>query len=210
MKKYCIFDFDGTLVDSMGEWARAMTAILDAEGIKYPDNIINILTPLGNMGAAELFLKMGVRGTKGELINRMSEYAFDAYSTRIRTKNGVKEFLEKLKRNGHVLAVLTASPHVTLDACLENNGIYGLFDKIWSVEDFGMTKSVPEIYTEACRLLGAKPSETVFFDDNLTAISTAKSAGLMCVGVYDFTSDGDTEKIKEQSDLYIKSFEELL
>lgn len=210
MKKYCIFDLDGTLIDSMDEWARSMITILESEGIEYPDNIINILTPLGNEGGAKLFMQMGVSGTKEELIKRMQDYAYEAYSSRIVTKKGVTEALKKLKEDGHVLVVLTASPHITCDACLKNNKIYDIFDKVFTIEDFGTSKSDPEIYKMAAKKIGADISEITFFDDNLTALETAKSAGLEIYGVYDSSSDSTTEKIKEISSRYINSFEELL
>ena len=39
-----IFDFDGTLVDSMEIFSRSMVRILDENNILYPDNIVEILT----------------------------------------------------------------------------------------------------------------------------------------------------------------------
>ena len=45
-----------------------------------------------------------------------------------------------------ILAVLTASPHCTTDVCLRHNGIYDLFDKVFTVADIGMVKGQPEIY----------------------------------------------------------------
>ena len=39
-----IFDFDGTLVDSMPYWARVMKDFLDSENAKYPSDIIKIIT----------------------------------------------------------------------------------------------------------------------------------------------------------------------
>ena len=209
MKKYCIFDLDGTLVDSMGEWGKTMTDILDEEGISYPPDIINTLTPLGNVGSAKLFEKMGVKGTQQEIVARMQRYAYEAYSQRILTKKGVKEFLLKLKNEGHILAVLTASPHITVDVCLKRNGIYDLFERVFTVDDFGLVKSNPEIYYKTAQALGAQMDEITFFDDNLTALLTAKSAGLECVGVYDRSSDADTERIKSECAVYVESFENM-
>ena len=37
-----IFDFDGTLVDSMEIFSRSMVRILDENNILYPDNIVEI------------------------------------------------------------------------------------------------------------------------------------------------------------------------
>ena len=54
MKKYKnhIFDLDGTLADSMGDWAETMIGMLREAEVEYPDDIINIITPLGALGFA--------------------------------------------------------------------------------------------------------------------------------------------------------------
>ena len=46
MKKYYIFDFDGTLVDSMPYWAEKMLSILDKAQVNYPDDIITTIATL--------------------------------------------------------------------------------------------------------------------------------------------------------------------
>ncbi len=46
MKNF-IFDFDGTLVDSMKQWAGKMLYVLEKNGVSYPEDIIKIITPLG-------------------------------------------------------------------------------------------------------------------------------------------------------------------
>ena len=40
-----LFDFDGTLVDSMPNWAKQMLSILDDYNVDYPDDIIKTVTP---------------------------------------------------------------------------------------------------------------------------------------------------------------------
>ena len=46
MKTY-LFDFDGTLVDSMPTYVSVMLRILDENNIKYSSDIVKIITPLG-------------------------------------------------------------------------------------------------------------------------------------------------------------------
>ena len=46
MKTY-LFDFDGTLVDSMPTYGAVMKRILDENRVSYGDDIIKIITPLG-------------------------------------------------------------------------------------------------------------------------------------------------------------------
>ena len=45
--KTYLFDFDGTLVDSMPAYISVMLRILDENNIKYESDIIKIITPLG-------------------------------------------------------------------------------------------------------------------------------------------------------------------
>ena len=209
-RKAYLFDLDGTLADSMGQWAEKMLHILNEEKIEYPPDIIHRITPLGDEGTAALFAEMGVPGTKEDIISRMNAYAVPQYTYHISLKPGAADYLKKLKSEGAVLAVLTASPHCTTDICLKRNGVYDLFDKVWSVSDLGMVKSQPEIYADAAERLGVSVSDMTFFDDNLTALTAAKKEGLVCVGVYDASGAQYEEEIRKVCDRYIRSFEELL
>lgn len=202
-----IFDFDGTLVDSMPYWSQKMINILEKNNIKYPKEIIKIITPLGDLGTAKYFKEeLGVNLSIEEMILQMDEYALPKYQNEIVLKKGVAEYLKTLKSCGCSLNVLTASPHKMLDPCLERNGIYGLFDNVWSCDDFNTTKSDVQIYKRAIGQIGGKESDTAFFDDNVVAVKTASAAGLYTVGVYDESGGEFTEQLKENSDLYIESF----
>ena len=209
MRRY-LFDFDGTLVDSMPTYANLMLRILDENGIEYPDNIIKIITPLGYVGTAKYFIGMGIKKSEDELVALMNEYAVDAYTHRIPAKEDVIEVLRALKAEGCSLNVLTASPHETLDPCLKRLGIYDIFDNVWSCNDFATTKADPEIYRMAAERMGCDVSEVIFLDDNLGADITAKKAGMVVFGVYDDSSKEYVEEMKAATDKYIYSFKELL
>ena len=206
-----LFDFDGTLVDSMPAYCGAMKRILDDYGISYGPDLIKIITPLGTIGTAKYYVeKMGVPDTEEKIIERMKEYLIDAYWYRIPAKNNVESTLKALKEKGASLNVLTASPHVTLDACLKRLGLFDLFDNVWSCDDFFTTKADPEIYRMAAEKMGTTVDKVLFLDDNFNADKTAKSADMPVCGVYDPSSDEYTEQIRALCDFYIDDFSQLL
>ncbi|MBR2930498.1 MAG: HAD family phosphatase [Clostridia bacterium] len=208
--KAYLFDFDGTLVDSMPTYVSIMLHILDEEGVAYAPDIVKIITPLGYSGTAEYYRKIGVRTPAEELTARMRSRAYDAYANRIGAKEGVIETLAELKRQGAHLSVLTASPHDMLDPCLKRLGIFDAFENVWSCDDFSTTKSDPRIYSLAAERMGFDVSEVVFVDDNVNAVSTAGLAGMIAYGIYDASSDELIDEMRSVSDRYLMSFDELL
>ena len=205
-----LFDFDGTLVDSMPTYGGVMLRILQENHVAYPENIIKIITPLGIPGTAEYFIGMGLDRTKEEIVKIMIDYMVEAYTYRIPAKDGVIDTLLALKERGDGLHVLTASPHDTLDPCLKRLGIFDLFDNVWSCNDFGTTKADPEIYRMAAERIGVPVSDVIFLDDNLGADQTAKSTGMQVYGVYDDSSKEYETEIRAATDRYIYNFRELL
>ena len=204
------FDFDGTLVDSMPTYVASMLRILDENGIPYEKDIVKIITPLGVKGTAEYFIELGVKKSLLEIVEDMNKYMLDGYFNVIPAKENVVSVLKELKRRGASLNVLTASPHITLDACLKRLELYDLFDNVWSCDDFCTTKADPEIYKMAAGKLNKNVSEVLFLDDNLNADQTAKKAGMKVCGVYDDSSKEYVNEIKAATDYYIYNFSELL
>ncbi len=205
-----LFDFDGVLVDSMDTWAGVYMVLLDKYNIPYGDDFVKTITPLGNAGACEYCISLGLKMTVEEIVKHNHEILSQRYFYEIPAKSNVKKVLEVLKEKGVSLNVLTASPHVYVDPCLKRCGIYDLFDNVWSIDDFGHKKSEVIIYEKAAQRLGKSVSECTFFDDNFIAAKTAKQSGMVSVGVYDKSSAELENEIREVTDRYIFDFEEIL
>ena len=206
-----LFDFDGTLVDSMPTYVSVMLRILNENDIPYERDIIKIITPLGYVGTAKYYKEaLGLKLPEDEIIRKMNEYAYLEYANNIKAKSNVTDVLRQLKKGGADLNVLTASPHSVLDVCLKRLGIFDLFTNVWSCDDFKTTKADPKIYVLAAEKIGRPIREILFLDDNYNADKTAKSAGMSVCGVYDESSKEYTDEIKGISDHYVNNFLELL
>ena len=205
-----IFDFDGTLVDSMPSWIGKIYYALNACEAEYPEDIAKIAVTLGDGGTANYFRdELGVKLSVEEIIALMDEFALPKYRDEIVLKEGVREYLKLLKENGCSLNVLTASPHKMVDPCLRRNGVYDLFDNVWTCEDFGLTKSNVEIYYAAAQRLGVKTSDVVFVDDNLVPIKVSREAGMFALAVHDASAEDNRKEIIKAADKYAASMTEL-
>ncbi len=205
-----LFDFDGTLVDSMPTFISVMLRILDEHHISYGDDIVKVITPLGYVNTAKYYVTLGVPLPEEQIIEKMNTYAEAEYAHRVMAKEHVIDTLRALKARGDHLSVLTASPHLMLDPCLKRLGIYDLFENVWSCNDFATSKSDPAIYHMAAEKMGVAARDVIFLDDNVNADKTAKAAGMRVIGVFDESSRDDEADIRAVTDGYIRDFSELL
>lgn len=204
-----LFDFDGTLVDSMPVYSAMMLGILEENNVAHEKDIIKITTPLGYAKTAQLFASMGLARPAEEILAIMNERAVKAYTYDVEAKAYVIDALYRMKARGDELNVLTASPHAMLDPCLKRLGIYDLFTHVWSCDDFSTTKADPAIYRMAAERIGKGIEEIWFLDDNLGADTTAKAAGMRVCGVYDDSSAEYTQEMKRVCDAYIEDFSQI-
>ena len=210
MNKTYLFDFDGTLVDSMPTFARVMLQILDEYKISYSDDVIKVVTPLGYLGTADYFISLGLPMERDKLVKLMNDRIKFEYENTILAKEGVEQTLIKMKELGCSLNVLTASPHLLLDPCLKRIGIFDLFDNVWSCDDFNTSKADPNIYIRVAERLNKKVGEVNFVDDNINAVKTSIKAGMVGIGIYDKSGEDFAHEFKTIADNYVYNFKELL
>ena len=211
-KPIYVFDLDGTLVDSMPYFTRGILSIADDAGLEYGDDLIRILTPLGYVKGAEYYVnQLGIKDTVENIVEKVKQRLYKEYSENIVLKPYVRQYLEKLNSMGARMFVLTASPHLVTDVCLKHNGVYDLFERVWSVEDFKLSKSDRRIFDEVAREIGCENSEVNYFDDSLVALENAKIAEYKTYGVYDAQTDVEVDRMKnELCNVVVMSFEQLV
>ena len=208
--KAAIFDLDGTLIDSMPDCMLMGKEILDKFNIKYPDNITEILTPLGYVKGAEYMIKLGIDLTPQELMDLEFSYLKGKYENSIPLKPYAMEYLLYLKARGVKLCGLTASPTVLINSCVKRLKLNQILEFIITCDEVGLSKSDTKIYSLVSAKLNETPHDITMFDDNLINLKTAKKAGLKTVGVYDISSENSKDEIIATADKYIYSFKELL
>ncbi len=203
-----LFDFDGTLADSMWMWDRLLLDFLKNHNLPVDEKILNDVCHMSmTQSAPYVKERYNLSLTAEEIFDIWMEMAYRAYAEEICLKPGAEEYLRKLKKDGVKLAIVTACDPKLLTACLEHNGVCSLFDTIVYTDDVGKGKNFPDIYIEALRRLGTKAEQSMLFEDIPIALKVGKSIGLQTVAVVREKNGSEAETV---GDRCISDFYELL
>lgn len=208
--KAAIFDLDGTLLDSMGVWDQVDIDFLSRRGITVPDDYMTTVAAMQFRQIAEYTIsRFNLDDTPEQLMDEWDNMARIAYATVVEAKPHAVEYLTSLKKSGAKLAVATSLPPSLREPAMSHVGILDFFDVTVSVDDVGdVGKDKPDIYLLAAQRLGVKPSDCTVFEDLLTAIRSARAAGMKVWAMHDDSSNRDWPQICELADGMLFDFAE--
>lgn len=207
-----IFDFDGTLADSMWVWDEVDRKFLAKRNIPYVEDYAEKIAVLGfELGAQYTVDFFDLDERPEDIIEEWKDSALEHYATRVVLKPQAREYLERCKSKGVPMAIATSLQRHLLEPALKNNGVYDLFDAVCICDELQCGgKSNPTVYLEAARQLGVEPTRCAVFEDVVTAAQSAKDAGSYVVGVLDEHKQQATDELKAVADFFITGYDELL
>lgn len=227
-KKAIIFDFDGTLSDSIGIWniidyktIKEMAGVeVDLETIKKEREkviIENKDKSVYEKYTEFLVNKYNMPYSLDYVINRRREIAKEYIIENIDYKQDADRVLKKLKYKGYILVLATTTARRTIDWYTnENKNLISkakfdeIFDLILSNDDVTEKKPSPEIYLKVLEILNLKKEECIVVEDSIEGVMSAKAAGIEVLNIPDSFSVENQEKIDEMSDFKLKDFREFL
>ncbi len=174
MLKAVIFDFDGTLGDTLALCLTAAHRVVEPMlGRKITDEEILATFGPNEEGA---FRKLVPQEIYEEALNAYIHECKRLLSFWPDLFPGVRELLHELKRRGLILAVVTGRGRKTCDDALKFYGIYDLFDQIETGIETGPSKPLGlRRILENFRLT---PLETVYIGDAPGDISACREVGV--------------------------------
>jgi HAD superfamily hydrolase (TIGR01509 family) len=206
-----IFDMDGTIIDSMWVWYAINRDYLSKRSIEMPADLKEKLEVMTFKESALYFKeRFQIEDSVETIMAEWNEMAETSYSNDVKLKNGVYEYLTRLKENEIKIGLATSNYTKLVDIALTRNNISHFFDAITTTEEVEREKSFPDIYLLTARKMNVEPEKCVVFEDILPAIKGAKLAGMKVVGVQDEYSLDQWEAIMEFSDRSIEKYDELL
>jgi len=208
--KLAIFDFDGTLVDSVP----GMTSIIRqvAQEYRMPPSILEKWITLIGIPLED---QMKILFPNGK------EVFWQEVAKRYRTVYdivGVKDFplffdtvrvLESLDEKGVQMAILSSKQRRFIEKVLNHHNLSHFFNPVLGSEDISNHKPHPEGVLRMLETLSIKPEEAIFIGDSLFDVEVAQRANVCVVAVSTGTHDRDTLK-RFEPDYLVTSLQEIL
>jgi phosphoglycolate phosphatase len=178
-----VFDWDGTLMDSVGSIVECTQATIRELALGEPaDATIRGTVGLGLRETIDLL----VPGCDDELYRQVLACYRRHWLTTYRDLPvlfaGVREMLAELHAAGYLLAVATGKSRRGLDHALEQTALAGLFHATRTADE-ALSKPHPQMLLDILADLGVRPESALMIGDSIYDLQMAANAGSAAVAV---------------------------
>lgn len=183
MKKLCIFDLDGTLLNTLDSIAYYVNDTMKHFGLPVIETE-KIRTFVGN-GARNLIDRaLRYNGSEldveGVLSVYIEKYNSDALYL-VKPYDGIRELLSKLHENGVTLAVISNKPHSSTSIMIDEIFRKDLFSVVRGPYNNEKVKPDPAVANEIAK--GFEKENCFFIGDSDVDIKTGRNALMHTIGV---------------------------
>ncbi|HOB98502.1 MAG TPA: beta-phosphoglucomutase family hydrolase [Verrucomicrobiota bacterium] len=177
-----IFDFDGTLADTMPLHWRAWQAVAAQFGFAITEQRFYAL---GGVPSIEI-IRMLTR--EQNLALDLRAVAHDKEESYLRLLDEVKPVPEVLgivrdQAGRRVMAVASAGSRRVIERVLEHLDLRRFFRAVVTMDDVTRHKPAPDVFLEAARRLDVPPAACLAYEDTDLGLEAIKAAGMLAVDV---------------------------
>ncbi len=176
--KVIIFDFDGTIADTLD----AVVSITNrlAGDFGYKQTSLEELAILRNLNSRQIIKQSGVSIFKIPFLIRKVLSELNNEIQVLSAFPGIKEALIELKNQGNRLGIITSNSKENVTAFLNKNGLQELFDFIYSgATIFGKSKVINRVLKSE----NLKSEEVIYVGDETRDIEAAKRTQIKAIAV---------------------------
>lgn len=182
--KLCIFDMDGTILDTLQDLYLSTNFALKKNSL--PERELEEVKNFVGNGIRKLIERAVPENSDEETINRVFN-DFNGYykihcADNTKAYPDIKETLLKLKSKGILTAVLSNKADYAVKE-LSDRYFEGVFDISQGAKENIRIKPYPDAVFEIMKKLDVKKENTVYIGDSEVDIKTAENAGVDCISV---------------------------
>ncbi|MBY0453671.1 MAG: phosphoglycolate phosphatase [Burkholderiaceae bacterium] len=185
-----IIDLDGTMVDTLGDFAQALARMLD--DLALPGIGMAQIERMVGKGSEHLIksvlghvLSQAESMAQAAPVEALYPQAWERYQHHYQIINGgyscvypgVLKGLQALRGSGLRLACLTNKPTTFALALLRAKGLEGFFEYVFGGDAFAHKKPHPLPLLKTCQALGTAPARTLMVGDSSNDAQAARAAG---------------------------------
>jgi len=177
-----IVDLDGTMVDTLGDFAEALNRMLrDLALPAVAPDAIEAMVGKGSEHLIESVLRhVGVADVAARYPQAWARYQHHYLEINGQFAGvypGVEPGLRQLRAAGVRLACLTNKPLAFARPLLEAKGLLELFELVFGGDSFERKKPDPLPLRKTCEALGTLPARTLMLGDSSNDAQAARAAG---------------------------------
>ncbi|HEX20617.1 MAG TPA: HAD-IIIA family hydrolase [Acidiferrobacteraceae bacterium] len=178
-----VFDWDGTLMDSVDKIVNCFTAAIDEMDLVHPgaEAVRNIIG-LGMREAMELLFSDMPCETQDIFISHYREHFLHRNQTEMLLFDGVRKGLEDLSDRGYLLAVATGKARRGLDRVLDETGLESIFVST-RCGDEALSKPHPKMLQDVLQQTGIAAERSIMVGDTVYDLQMASNAGIDSLAV---------------------------
>lgn len=201
-----IFDLDGVIVDTAKYHFLAWKRLAKTVGVDFTEAQNEQLKGISRVRSLEKILEWGkVTLTENKFTELMAKKNND-YLNYVNKMNeseilpNVTKILKHLESKNQPIALGSASKNAR--AILQKVSLYDYFHAIVDGTNVTKAKPDPEVFLNAAKLLNAKPTHCIVFEDSVAGVQAANIAGMVSIGIGD-------ENVLSEADYIFKDFTEI-
>ena len=206
-KTLIIFDWDGTLMDSIGLIVESMHVAGEAHGFTTTDQAVKDIIGLSLMHGIEILYPQASNTQKLAIQQSYAEY-YIPNSHRTPFFAPIENMLLTLKQQDKQLAVATGKKRKGLDRILEASGSHHYFTITRCADESG-SKPDPQMLRDILDYTNQPISQAVFIGDSIYDIQMANRLGMTSIAV-NYGTASSSELAAEQPTYQVDTPQELV
>ncbi|MGE6342791.1 MULTISPECIES: HAD family hydrolase [Psychrobacter] len=180
-KTLIIFDWDGTLMDSIGLIVDSMHVAGETHGFKTTDKAVKDIIGLSLMNGIKILYPQANDAQLREIQQTYAEYYIaNSHSTPL--FEPIEHMLQTLQQQGKTLAVATGKKRKGLDRVLDASDSHDYFAITRCADESG-SKPDPQMLTDILDYTQQQVSDAVFIGDSIYDIQMATALGMTSIAV---------------------------